>query len=318
MRDLDVLVVASRHCREVDGVIDGLRARALRVRRFAPCQFPEFDLLSWRSDERCGAFGLTRAAWLVDFSGWSVESSLTGLAREVAIAETIAFVDGALLALDTQWLNSPIAIRSASRKLLQLRRAADLGIRTPRTCVTNSQDVARHFVSEVGRAVVKPLAASYLNYGAKSVKFYTRDVVQRSEEIFSALASSPLIFQERIDKREEVRVTVVDDWAVGVRVDLSKAKIPPPVDIRQLDYAAHRELFGKCDDRSDLIEDSRRIVRELGLSYAGIDWAIGGDGQAYFLECNPLGSFKWFEICAQENITGHLVDALALRCGLTG
>lgn len=263
-------------------------------------------------------FGKPRAAWLVDFSGWSVEKSLTGLARETAIAETMAFVDGALLALDAQWLNSPSAIRSASRKLLQLRRAAGLGIRTPRTCATNSEDVARRFVSEVGQAVVKPLAAAFLNYGSTSVKFYTRDVGAGSDSIFTGLRASPLIFQERVDKREELRVTVVDDWAVGVRFDLSKVRTPAPVDTRQLDYAAHRALFSRCEDRSDLLSASRKIVRELGLSYGGVDWAIDRTGQGHFLECNPMGSFKWCEICSAEDITGRLVEALARRCGQSG
>lgn len=318
MRDCDVFVVASRHSREVDGVIDGLRARRLQVGRFSPCQFPEFDLRTWRSEDPFEAFGKPRAAWLVDFSGWTVEKSLTGLARETAAAEAIAFVDGALLGLDARWLNSPSAARSAGRKLLQLQRAAGLGIRTPRTCATNSEEVARRFVSEVGQAIVKPLASAYLNYGSKSVEFYTRDVGEASASVFAGLRTSPLIFQERIDKREELRVTVVDDWAVGVRVDLARIDKPAPVDTRKLDYAEHRALFSRCEDRSDLLYESRRIVSDLGLSYGGVDWAIDRSGEAYFLECNPMGSFKWFEMCSEADITGRIVEALERRCGHSG
>jgi glutathione synthase/RimK-type ligase-like ATP-grasp enzyme len=318
MRDCDVLVVASRRSREVDGVIDGLRRIGLAVDRFAPCQFPEHDWHSWNVGWRPRTHSDPRAAWLADFGGWSVETTLVGLEREAAISEVTAFVEGALLALDAQWLNTPMAIRGSSRKLLQLRRASSLGIRVPRTCATNSADAARQFISEVGQAVVKPMANGYLTYGTQSLKFYTREVSSDATEVFDALRLSPLIFQERVDKREEVRVTVVDDWAIAVRVDLSKASDLPSVDTRQLDYSDNRAAFGKCVDRPDLLLESGRIVRALGLAYGGVDWAINAAGDAYFLECNPMGAFKWFEMCSGEDITGRLVDALVRRCRAIG
>jgi glutathione synthase/RimK-type ligase-like ATP-grasp enzyme len=318
MRDCDVLIVASRHSREVDGVIDGLRQQRLTVDRFTPCQFPEHDMQSWGAGGSGVRPAKVRAAWLADFGGWSVERTLTGLAREAAIAEAAAFAEGVLLTLDARWLNSPMAVRASSRKLFQLRRASSLGIRVPRTCATNSGDVARKFVADVGHAIVKSIANAHLTYGTQSIKFYTREIGADSNKVFDSLRFSPLIFQERVEKLEEVRVTVVDDWAVGVRVDLSKASCPRPVDTRQLDYSSNRALFSKCADRPDLLVDSTKIARELGLSYSGVDWAIDSAGQAYFLECNAMGAFKWSERCSGENITGRLVEALARRCGTIG
>jgi glutathione synthase/RimK-type ligase-like ATP-grasp enzyme len=307
------LTIASRTTREVDGVIDRLRQRGHKVVRFAPCQYPGSFECSWRPGKGTDAFETPQAAWLCDFSGWSVESLLTGLEREVALAETTAFVEGLLLAIDTQWLNRPDAVRSASRKLLQLECANRLDIAVPSTCITNDPVEARKFFDSHAEVVAKALATGFVTYGEVSLKLYTRLIGSGSDALFGALTSGPLILQQRISKVEEIRAVVVDGNVTLVRVNL-RGLPDELVDIRTLDYRAERARFVACKDRPDLADASRRIVDELQLSYGCIDWAIEADGAATFLECNPLGAFKWFELCSGEDITGMLADALATRC----
>lgn len=310
---VDVLVVAARQTREVDGVIDRLRARGLTVSRLAVCQYPDAEQVSWSPHASHYAYGAPRAAWLRDFSGWSVESKLTGLERATAIAETAAFVEGMLLSLQTNWLSPPGAIRVSSRKLLQLKTAVDLGIAVPETCATNAPESAREFCARHSAVVVKTLASSYFTYGDKNYKFYTRRLRDGKSELLQALRLGPLILQREISKREEVRVTVVDQKAFAVKLNLETIG-DGEVDIRRLNYEQHQRAFEACFDREDLIEFSKRIVSALGLGYAGVDWAVDQDRNAYFLECNPLGSFKWFEICGGHDITGSIADALERRC----
>lgn len=310
-----VLMIASRATREVDGVIDQLRKRGHKVVRFTPCQYPGSLACSWRSGQGTDAFGIPQAAWLCDFSGWSAEASLTGLAREVALAETTAFVEGLLLTLDTQWLNRPESVRSASRKLLQLERAGRLGIAVPPTCITNDAVEARRFCDAYAEVVAKALATGFVTYGDRSLKLYTRLIDSGSDALFAALANGPLILQQRIPKAEEIRAVVVDGHATLVRADL-RGLPDSLVDIRTLNYRAERARFGPCTDRTDVADASRRIVKALQLSYGCIDWAIEADGTATFLECNPLGAFKWFEMCSGEDITSRLADALEARCAL--
>ena len=97
-------------------------------------------------------------------------------------------------------------------------------------------------------------------------------------------------------------------------IDLQTLGPDVPVDTRQLDYFRHRSSFTRCSEYPDLLNDSKRVVRELGLSYGGVDWAVDSTGAAHSLECNPLGSFKWFEICSEEDITARLVSAISKRC----
>jgi glutathione synthase/RimK-type ligase-like ATP-grasp enzyme len=306
-----VLIVASHKTREVDGVIDLLRERGLEIVRFCPCQYPGLDLYSWRPDEG-SELGKPRAAWLCDFSGWSVETELTGLQREVALAEATAFAEGLFLSLDAHWLNAPHAVRSASRKLYQLAIVQRLKIPIPITCITNDPSAAKRFCTDHDRVVAKALATSFISYGENSLKLYTRAVDTNSDPIFEALRAGPLIFQKYIAKQAEVRAIVIDDNVVLVKVDLSA--LDDVIDIRTLNYADERTRFQHCTDRGDIVDASRQIVSALGLSYGCIDWAIEADSSMVFLECNPLGAFKWFELCSGQDITRMIAASLEQRC----
>ena len=237
---------------------------------------------------------------------------MTGIEREIALAETTAFSEGLFLSLETQWLNTPQAIRSASRKLYQLATAERLGIKIPATCITNDPAEARRFCREHGLVIAKALATSFISYGSQSIKLYTRAVDANSDAIFDALRTGPLIFQRRITKSVEIRAIVVDNNVVLVRTDLGG--LENLVDIRTLDYSEERSRFKHCTDRSDIVDASLRVVSALGLSYGCLDWAIEADGSMNFLECNPLGAFKWFEMCSGQDITGLIATSLERRC----
>lgn len=312
-----MLIVAARNTREVDGVIDRLRSRHLDVVRFSVCQYPEFDHRTWTPSAGDRTYGQPLAAWLCDFAGWSVETNLIGLEREISIAECAAFVEGSLLALDVSWLNTPVAIARASRKLLQLKLARECGLQIPETCVTNSARDAKLFCDQHSAVVAKSLALGFVKYGGNNLKFYTRRLSAETDRLFEALRLGPLIFQQEIKKSEEIRVIVVDEEAIAVRFDFS-AISEDEVDIRRLDYLEHRSRFSPCKDRPDVLSGSKKIVSALGLAYGGVDWVIDGRGVAHFLECNPLGAFKWFEMRSGEDITGSIANALEKRCGALG
>lgn len=311
--DGHVLIVASRVTREVDGVIDRLRDRGIHVSRFSPCQFPSDELLTWRPGEAGKALSRPDAAWICDFSGWSVERSLTGLQRDVAVAETTAFIEGLFLTSAANWLNDPISIRRASRKMLQLEVAEGLGANVPVTCVTNDYAEARDFCFNHSPSIVKALATGFIAYGDQAIKLYTRRVPEDLSSILEGLKSGPLIFQEMINKVEEIRAIVIDKDAFLTRMNLDGLS-DDSVDIRRLDYRKERKRFQNCTDRPDIEKTSCDIVSNLGLSYGCLDWAIDRKGNAIFLECNPMGSFKWFELCSRTDITGRIADALERRC----
>lgn len=311
-----VLIVTHREAQEVDGVIDTLRSRQIEVTRWNLCEYPERATASVSSH----AIGMNgthvvtrlpfRAGWIHDCGAFSIASSpLTGLDREVALRESSSFWAGALAGLAIVWLNEPSRIEVASAKLLQLRVAQRLDIPIPDFCATNDSIEARRFVQSKGRVIAKAIRGGFVIHPDRTVKFFTRRVTEANFSLFSSLTSCPLLFQEEIARQQELRVTVVDGKCFSMSIDC--AHLPDGVvDIRELDFKRERPRFARATNVEQIEIWSSAIVGELGLSYAALDWAISIRGEPYFLECNPLGSFKWSELCTGQNITQAIADTL--------
>ena len=58
--------------------------------------------------------------------------------RMFVVGECDAAVSGLWSCLDAVWVNDPDRDAAASRKMWQLKVASELGLRVPRTCMTNS------------------------------------------------------------------------------------------------------------------------------------------------------------------------------------
>ncbi len=309
-----VAIFTHRRAQEVDGVIDALRARGVNIVRVNWCQYPErsqYTLISAMD----GPAELNEAAvgWLHEPYLFSVARTSTGLARDVALRECAAFWDDVLVSLNCAWLNEPSAVRRASSKALQLRLASELSVPSPNYIITNDQARARTFIAACGGgAVIKSLAAGYTEYGEDRFKAYTRRIGVGDVTLLEGLGRGPAILQEEVHKKSEIRVTVVDGQSFSVEIDSSFLP-PDAVDIRQLDYAANERAFSRGRNVDGIEAWSREITVALGLSYACLDWVRDEDGREFFLECNPLGSFKWFELCGKWPITDAISSALLKR-----
>lgn len=306
-----IRIFTHRLCQEVDGVIDQLRVQGALVERVNLCQFPGGLKLALDN----GSTGMTShcaVGWVHDWSSFSFETEMTGLAREIALKESNAFVDGLLLRQDCNWLNSPDIIHVASNKPYQLHLATKLGIQVPPYIVTNDIRRFRQFQRQQGPIVIKTLAAAFICYGKRSLKFYTRRADSLIDERIAGLSTSPVIVQKEIQRAYETRVTVVDGRCYSVATDC-RCLPKDIVDVRQLDYAAERHRFSPPPNDKEIEDQSLRITKALKLNYAGLDWATSLNGETYLFEVNPLASFKWFELVGAGDITTAITTALLKR-----
>jgi glutathione synthase/RimK-type ligase-like ATP-grasp enzyme len=306
-----ILIVTHKRALEVDGVIDQLRIAGAKITRLNLCDFPAGKelALSYGCTPANSISQRFDAGWLHDFGSFSTARSLTGLSRDISLKECSAFARGVLATVKCNWLNEPQAIEFASNKCVQLDAASDLGLPIPATLITNSAVQAASFIKEYRKVVVKALGAGYVQYGKRNLKLYTRRSADLPKGFLKGLEDGPVIFQAEIAKQKEVRVTIVKRRCFAVEFDCSA--IPAHyVDIRQIDYRANRHNFARAPNVEKILRFSKQLMKRLGLNYAGLDWVIDGNGDAFFLECNPLGSFKWSEICASANITGAISRSL--------
>jgi hypothetical protein len=223
-----------------------------------------------------------------------------------AVAEWSSLLRTLWNSLEGKWLNSPYAILRAEDKPRQLATARRFGLRTPRTLVTNDPVAAHEFSRHVA-AVAKPLRRALLEdaVGPGRVIFTTRiGVLDPGDE---SIRLAPIILQEEIPKRADIRVTVIDDSTYAVAIE-SQHWEETSVDWRRGSNpnVPHRPIT--LDN-----ETSKRciaVTRDLGLRFAAIDLVQDINGDFWFLEANPNGQWAWIEQRTGLPITANIVDAL--------
>ena len=211
--------------------------------------------------------------------------------------------------LDALWVpGRPTRDDQADNKLRQLRLAGSLGFRVPRTLVTNDPDALVEFYEQCeGRIVTKTLAR-WTIWNGEQRHFHAYPVRRRDLARVASLRYAPVLAQEYVPKRVELRITVVGDRVFAAEIH-SQATVRTRHDWRHYDhgatpYAVHalpRAIEQRC----------RQIVRMQELCYGAIDMVLTPAGEYVFLECNPNGQWAWIEDEVDLPIAEALTDLLA-------
>jgi hypothetical protein len=214
--------------------------------------------------------------------------------RPVAERECQAFVAGLwqLVSPGAFWVNPPAARERASAKLVQLREARAAGLETPRTLSSNDPARIRAFLRELGgTGIYKAFTPAQWEDGDKLAVLLTSDVRADSLPPDEVLRLTPGIFQPRIEKSHELRVTVIGERVVTARLD-SQAHEATRLDwrARSVDLAVAPDVLPGEVERA-----VRELMRRLGLVFGCLDLIVTPEGRHVFLEVNPMGQFLWLE-----------------------
>jgi glutathione synthase/RimK-type ligase-like ATP-grasp enzyme len=216
-------------------------------------------------------------------------------ARRMAESELRATLEGGLFALEPSlWMNHPNANRVTRSKLLQLRLAARLGFKTPETRVTADPTEIRGLYHSWNGEMVAKLAGGQIVGETIYSQYiiFTTPVTPEYLADAGALAACPAIYQRRVAKQHELRVTVVGDEIFACRID-SQAREEARVDWRAAGYTAldHQP----CELDASTADRCRVLLRTLGLETAGLDFIVTPEGETVFLEINAAGQWAWVE-----------------------
>jgi glutathione synthase/RimK-type ligase-like ATP-grasp enzyme len=226
-----------------------------------------------------------------------------------AVKETRALLQNLLSNIDAHWISSVQATERAENKLLQLQVARHLGFRTPDTLITNQAATAEAFVAEHGATVVKPLSNGWLTDDPPRIAFTTSITPEMMAGLAEAIACSPHLLQERIDKKFDIRVTVVENSVFACRI-YSQDHEETRTDFRvanTLDFRLEHELKALPKAIDDLCT---RLVKAFALNFGAIDLVEGIDGYT-FLEINPNGQWAWIEQLTGAPISAAIATSLA-------
>ncbi|WP_416970375.1 MvdC/MvdD family ATP grasp protein [Streptomyces sp. 4F14] len=293
-----VLVVDSPHDAGTDLVVERLSTAGVPVFRFDTREFPRelsvraiLDDGEWTGslETSCRRVGLSDVGavyWnrpqLFEFPDLSEADAhwARGAAR--------IGIGGVLTSLPVPYLNHPAKASAAEFKPVQLRTAHVSGLSTPRTLITCDGSAVREFAAEIGTPMItKPLGSPYITHSAGTESMYTREV---SLDALDGVETTAHLFQERVPKAYEVRLTYVGGTCRAVRIDAGS-------DISRVDWRADYDSL-----KYSLIEAPTEVTfgvtvytARLGLEYAAFDFVVRPDGEWVFLEANPSGQWAWLE-----------------------
>ena len=192
--------------------------------------------------------------------------------------------------------------------MLQLQVARSVGLTCPETLIANNPDEIRAFFNrQGGRVVVKPLRLGYFDYGHVQTAAYTSIVSTSNLANDEALKAAPVIYQHHLEKRWDIRVTIVGESiyaaaihsqeTVSARVDWRRTD----VDLKHTEHVLPKEIAKAC----------RRLMKVLNLRFGALDLVLTPDGQYIFLEINPNGQWLWIEDKLGYPITNRIAEWLS-------
>jgi hypothetical protein len=302
-----ILVVSNRDDAHAEHIEAMLRARGAVFMRFDPAMFPVAAAISVsyepagrsRRTLRVGEQHLdlreVTAVWYrrpgLPDAGAGIEDRA---ARELVQEECRQLVQDVWSSVDCPWLPAqPSIVKSAGQKATQLKVAGELGFELPPTLITNSPTDLLEFYRQHGGDIVCKLAGTALQ---RSVGWtfarYTEAVSTRDIAHAHSIALCPVIFQARVPKQVELRITVVGRHVFAAEIH-SQTSNHTRLDWRRYDehntpHAVH-VLPAATEERC------RELVGRLGLRYGAIDMIRTPDGRYVFIEINPNGQYLWIE-----------------------
>lgn len=214
--------------------------------------------------------------------------------RAFAVREWDQFMRGLWLTIGEGafWVNPRQAATLAGSKPRQLVEAARVGFAVPRTLFSNDPARIRAFIREnPGETIYKPFCTSTWRLDDGAAYLFTAVVDEAALPDDDVLRLAPGIFQPRVDKAYELRVTVMGrrvfavrlasqsleqarvDWRAGTRaIAMEPVTLPPEVEARCL-----------------------ALLDRLGLVFGCLDFIVTPAGEHVFLEVNQMGQFLWLE-----------------------
>jgi glutathione synthase/RimK-type ligase-like ATP-grasp enzyme len=201
---------------------------------------------------------------------------------------------GSLLNLNgVLWMNNPQQVMLANLKTLQLSIARDFGFIIPKTVMSNSREVLMDFFSQMkGNVVTKAIHMGNIssNGDSQHTLLYTSKVNKESLDILQETNAIPILLQEYIANKSELRVVVIGDRVFTCVVNDDNES----VDWRVMPEAIQSSF--SIDLPYCVSEKCKELVRHLGLLCGVIDIVKDKTtGDYYFLEINQQGTWNWME-----------------------
>jgi hypothetical protein len=227
-----------------------------------------------------------------------------GLSEDEQLIRTqwAAFVRSLCVFENVKWLNNPVDIYKAEIKPFQLYLANNLGFKVPKTIISNEVlDIDCEFIA------IKSIDTAIVSKKDEEGFVYTN--IYKRNEIKKAKYSSPFFNQQGLVPKLDIRVTVVEDSVVAIKI-FSETRIDE--DWRKYKNVLKYSVINLPKKINDLCI---KYVKELHLNFGALD-LIFFDNEYYFIEINPTGEWSWLQQATGFRFDNLIVNSLKNEKGL--
>jgi glutathione synthase/RimK-type ligase-like ATP-grasp enzyme len=301
-----VLVMTRAHDPDVDSLSVRLAAAGIALLRLDSDRCAEQEI-SWDPSERVltTAEGSFRplVGWGRYFSARSIPAPGDLEVAAYRRDQWSAWPAIPLAADGIEVINRGASATSPDR-VTQIAAAQAAGLRTPATIVTNSPSTAARLLPGSGEVMAKALGEHFVEPRPGHCIGLLPRRLSRSELIaLESLEPAPVLFQEFIPSREELRV-----HAVGGELITYAVTKPSPESLWMADSRVDaREVPTPAEIEGPLTH----LARMWNLDVAAFDLLASPEGLV-FLEVNPTCSWFWCERSAgSDSITGRVTELVS-------
>ena len=212
-----------------------------------------------------------------------------------------SFIRNLIVFDKAKWINHPVNTYCAENKLYQLQCVQNIGLSIPKTFVGN---VLPQDITPASKYIVKSLDTA-LFYDELQEYFTYSSVVDGGELVDANINDAPIILQEFIEDKRDIRVTVIGNRLFPVGITKNGENIYG--DWRKNTKESLQYKLELLPD--DISNGIIKLMKELGILFGGVDLAFS-DGKYYFIEVNPTGEWGWLNQYCGMPLEKAIVDEL--------
>lgn len=180
-------------------------------------------------------------------------------------------------------------------KIYQLKAAIESGFKIPNTLISCDIKKISQFISENKTCIQKSLG---MNWDENDHPTSTKTITLSDLEVNMLL---PMIYQEKIVRKKELRVYVVGKSIIPVEVIVSEKDKNTP------DWRSCMPEFRITQLDNNTLYKIQLYLKKSKLIYGAFDLMVNENDEVIFLECNPSGN--WFFL--NDDIREEIVSAIA-------
>lgn len=264
--------------------------------------FPTQVQMSWQPGTQTGCLTLSggnklsfqdiHSVFWRSLSGAYIPALEDSNQQRIAFNDSMSTLRSLIQACPARWINSWQAYQFHQEKPLQLSKVKQIGIKIPKTLISNDPKQVTEFSRSQEKAIFKPV------YGGAHTQFVTETHLD-SKRLSLALSLSPVTIQEYIPG------TNIRSYVIGESIYSAEIR-SHSLDFRE---DGHAELIPVTLPEA-VRQQCLTIMKVLMLKWTAIDWRLLPTDEYVFLEANPSPMFLHFEQQTGFPITNELTKLL--------